>query len=766
MTEQSPFRNPLLPSVLLTGIIFGLIYVAIRAAGSLPVFQPEPMAAVPSVEHSPSATLSPTSTETPTARPTWTIRPSASPTLTSTPTASATATLYPLLPPARPLSFNYMYRLREWTPARADQMAAMLQDFPPARFSTEEQRSEPGFNEAYYYPAIAYREALLRFPEDPLVENWQWSLAYNFARNNAPQTAGYYADLILQALTAEAVDLDQLPAWFEEQEPRLMLDVLPVPAPAGYATSHILQIRGGGAATIWLLGKSTDFEVHLLSSKFDFASGLTGGVVTGDLTGDGSPEVVTFYSQTGDSHLLSNPQVYSLESLPPVELPFAASMPFDLGVEFVPDWQILQDGGQGNLLQFSARILPACPVEVTRNYRWEEGAFRLLSTEQVLLPEPDLVEYCEISVELASSLWGYEAAAKFMEEALPYWPPERTIEGRLYQPDARDEWLYRLGIAHALAGNIEQAHGFLKEAVELPSLPGGEWVERAKFFLVNYESREDLYQVCRQAPACDLRAALEAQVSMLPFDRYAFIVSDLRAAGVSVRSNGLFDFNQDGFQERWIIVLPQESQKLELWIMARGADQIHALFVDVIETPQPQFRYSDFVQEPPIIQIELGKGFKLEVLPDSGEPFLTQHNLEFQPSTYTLDTLNNAIEALFSDEDPALVLETLENLQESARFNCLNFRICDRFYYLLGLAYELNGRESDAIDTYLKLWWEHLDSPFTTMARLKLETLSWVTPAPPGTPTQTPRTYPIPIWTPGAPYPFPTMTPTSPYPNP
>jgi hypothetical protein len=113
-------------------------------------------------------------------------------------------------------------------------------------------------------------------------------------------------------------------------------------------------------------------------------------------------------------------------------------------------------------------------------------------------------------------------------------------------------------------------------------------------------------------------------------------------------------------------------------------------------------------------------------------------------------------------------LQTLEDLQASNRFNCLNFRICDRFYYLLGLAYELNGRESDAINTYVKLWWEYRDSPFTTMARLKLEPISRVTPVPTSTPTETPISYPIPIWTPSGPIPYPMPSPTdySPYPTP
>jgi hypothetical protein len=768
MSEQSPLRNPLLPAVLLAGVIFGLIFVALRAASALPVFQPEPLAALPSLEPSPSATLLPLTTETPTARPTWTLRPSASPTHTSTATTTPTATLYPSLTPARPLQFNDLYRLREWTVAQADQMLALLRDYPEARFRTDAERSDPRFNEAYYYPAFAYQESILRFPEDPAAEAWKWALAYSLARNADPQSGTYYADLIAQALNSSETRLNNLPAWFEDHERRLELEVFPLSAPAGYDSSHILHISAEGSAVIWLLEKSAEFETHLLASKFDFAAGITGGFETGDLTGDGTEEIVIFYSQPADSTLLDTPVVFSLLGAPPAELPFAASTPFDLGAAFKGEWRILPDESGGNLLQFTARILPACPADITRTYRWDNGSFKLESTDYAIQPEPNIVEYCEITVEHAARLWGYSVTAEFMEAVLPYWPPERKVDGRLYAADARDEWLYRLGIAHALAGNMDSARSFLQEALEFPSIPDGQWIELAQDFLQVYQSQDNLYLACRQSLTCDPRAALQKQVFKIPLDRYAFITSDLRDIGIAIRSNGLFDFDQDGQPERWIIVRHEETQKLELWILAQDNESIHALFVDVVDTGQPNFRYSDFPEDPPIVQMQLGQGFKLERLPDTGQSFLTYHRVEFRPTTYTLDTLDGAILDLFSGEDPAAILQTLEDLQGSQRFNCLNFRICDKFYYMLGLAYELNGRGSDAIDTYIKLWWEYRDSPFTTMARLKLEPLSHVTPVPTGIPTGTPISYPIPIWTPSGPYPdpLPTATTYSPYPTP
>ena len=762
MSEQSPIRSPLLPIVLLIGVIFGLIFVAIRATGALPALEAAPTMPPPTLVLTRTPTLTPHLSETPTPLPTWTIRPTATPTHTLTATTTPTATLYPTLTPARPLPINDQYRLRNWTAQRAEQMVSLLRDYPEARFLTAEERQDPRFNEAFSYPAFAYREALLRFPEDPGAESWKWSLAYSLARSNDSETGSLYAELILEALESGEARINRLPAWFSAQEPRLELHVYSIPTESQARSSQVVQISGGGGAYIWVVDNSGDFTAHLLVSHFDFASNLQGGLATGDFNGDGNAEAVIFFSQNAENTLLSPARVFNLAGTSPVELPFVPSLPFDLGTEFSGSWHI---GDLEGLLQFSTRILPACPVDITRSYAWNGEAFDLVDTHFQLEPDPAIVEYCEITVEHAARLWGHEVSAEFMEAVLPYWPPARRVDGRLYLPEARDEWLYRLGVSHALAGNPEQARSFLQEVIDSPSRAGSPWIQNARDFLEIYHSEDDLYSACIQSVDCDPRAALEFITAMIPVERYDRAHIDLRSYGVSVRSSGLFDFDRDGQAERWFVVRHRESQKLELWILAKGTESIHALFVEDADTASPAFRYSDQEIEPPIVQLQLGEGFMLEDIPGNSQPFITYHTVEFVPTTFTLDTLEGAIGDLFSGEDPAEVLTTLENLEESERFNCLNFRICDRFYYTLGLAYELNDREREAIDTYVKLWWENRDSPFTAMARLKLEPLIRTTPVP--TPRSgTPGTYPPPAATPTGGYPPPVATPTTGYPAP
>jgi hypothetical protein len=765
MTEQSPIRSPVLLLVLIIGVIFGLILVAIRATGALPAF--EAVTSTPFITLAPAQelTVTPSLTDTPVPQPTWTIRPTATPTPTPTATTTPTATLYPSLTPARPLEFNDLYLLREWTPERAEQMVSLLRDYPEARFRTTQERQSIAFNEAYSYPAFAYREAILRFPEDPAAETWKWNLAYSLARSNNQQAGRVYSDLILEALESGQTRINGLPRWFAEQEQRLDLDLYPVPEQAGNPSSHILKLSGGGSAYIWLLEGSGGFNTYILASHFDFASDIQSGVAIDDFTGDGNVEAVIFYSQSQENTLLSPPQVFSLTSTPPVELSFAASVPFDLGTEFSGIWQLGSYEGQDNLLHFSARILPACPVDVNRYYSWNGEAFEPVSIDLKLAPEPSIIEYCEITVEHAARLWGHQISAEFMENVLPHWPPERRVNGRLYGAEAMDEWLYKLGVSHALAGNPEKARSYLGEIIENPSQPDNLWIQQAQNYLDAYHTEDDLYLACVQSLDCDARTALEYISAMIPVERFTRAHVDLRAYGVVLRSSGSFDFNRDGEPERWFVVRHRESQKPELWILARGIDRIHAHFITEANSASPTFRYSDQEGVPPIVQLELGEGFKLQQVPDTGETYISYHKVEFIPTTFTRDTLHAAIEDLFSGEDPAEVLATLENLGESERFNCLNFRICDRYYYTLGLAYELNGWEREAIDTYVKLWWENRDSPFTTMARLKLEPIPRITPVPTLRAT-TPGAYPSPEATPTGAYPEPEATSTSAYPPP
>jgi hypothetical protein len=85
-------------------------------------------------------------------------------------------------------------------------------------------------------------------------------------------------------------------------------------------------------------------------------------------------------------------------------------------------------------------------------------------------------------------------------------------------------------------------------------------------------------------------------------------------------------------------------------------------------------------------------------------------------------------ELLFVEQNPQAVIDELEPWFKSINpatedswesyfiENTLPYRT-----YLLGLAYELNGEEQKAVETYYDLWQTYPESPFTIIARYKLE---------------------------------------------
>jgi hypothetical protein len=162
------------------------------------------------------------------------------------------------------------------------------------------------------------------------------------------------------------------------------------------------------------------------------------------------------------------------------------------------------------------------------------------------------------------------------------------------------------------------------------------------------------------------------------------------------------------------------------------------------------------------VQTRAGAGFRL-LRVAGAEPYIVHLAVSPTLTTFTEDEFARIEAAFFSGEPPRQAATRLRILSENPRFNCRQF--CDRYYYTWALALELSGETRPAIDQYIDLWWNHSTSPFTQMARLKLQTR---TTAPTMRPTNTPfpgqPTLPV---QPTAPYPLntPVFWPTpTPYP--
>ena len=738
MSENNPVRPNLgLPIVLLALIIIMLVLgfwvVRLLSAPRPAELLAENPTSTASSTATPSVTPSITPTPSRTPRPSWTLRPKPSTTATdtSTPTTTPTVTRLPTITPALPYKYNDLYDLPPWTADAADRAATLLRGFPDAFFPVLEKRSDPAYSAAFRYAVYAYREALLRFPGDPRAEVWQWNLTYSLARVGDPQAADRYAQFIQAALKQGSLRIQDLPEWFSFHEPNLKLSLYQIPPEPGQLSQGLVLLEEAGIS-FWLVETPGDILVFPLVRIANFQPGQQSSHLEADLNGDGLPEIILFQvnpTQPAET----TPKAFTLKDNSLIELPVQASLPLDLQTDFKVS--LATNKEQEFTVQYTA--FPACEVKVRQAYHWDGVDFVPSNPEFQIDPQPDLLQYCEAVITHSINVWKPEVTEAFLQAILPGWPPALDPDGRPYPGDARDKLRYEIGLYQALTGNQSGAIQTLDDLLASPVDPQSQWLEASRLFLLGYKSPRDIYRACQPAPLCDVRAALRLLVTSSAEVDPAAAQEYLRLSGVPIGSAGIFDFDGDGVEERWITIRHQAGQDLEFWILANSPPGVQAIFVESVQVGRPLLYYSVASSSiPPVIQYKAGRGFQLEEQVKTGELYITHTAVAVPLTTYTRDSLNQAVEAILSGVDPRLVRDDLETVLKSGRFNCKTHQICDRFYYTLALAYELAGDERQAVDTYIKLWWENKNSPYTTIARLKLRFNPRATSTPP--PTRTP----------------------------
>ncbi len=759
-------------------IIFILTLVVILAAYPS-VLAPEPTltptatrrpSQTPSSTPSPIPTLTPTITRT--RRHTFTPTITLTPSRTLTPAPSPTQAGPPTLTPARPVVGNANYSLHPWSVERANEVLALIEDYPNTLPRQSRGEDDANYYAAYYYPAIAHAEAILRYPDSPEANLWRWRRAYDLARMGDPQAGQAYADILVTALNRSEVNILELPEWFARQEPRLSLRFTRLSTMTGYLSTRLLEVKGPGSAFILLLETPSAYQARILASRFDFVKRPDYTSFAADLTADGLDEVVIFPLRPLAENTLELPQVFSLTQDPPEELHFQpVTSAFNVGMDYENTWAATPDPNGEAKLSFSATLFPACPVHLTRSYHWNGSFFEVVETTYQLDPASQTMSYCEIVVDQAAAVWGPDIGASFARQLLPDWPPAAQEDGQPYPPDALDEWRFRLASYQILAGEDTAARRQLNDIIASPAQPGSPWIELSHQLLAVYNNSSDLYHACLLSTFCTPRMALQKIIEAMP-PGATDIQSRLIEYGVSLRSTGYFDFDGDGVKETWFTLRHQPGEKLEFWILAPYQQGTRAFYLDSIDTNLPDLTYYQEEPLPPIVLLNNFLAFRLERTPGSMIPYLTFPELpKFYPDRFRLG-LVAAREALFAGASPEEVREQLVSLETNPGLMCRPFFACDEYYYLLGLASELAGKPFDAIDAYLRVWWDNSRSPFTTMVRLRVKGAAVL---PSATPTLTQTGTLIPSLTPtvtgtlptSTATQTPTITPTvTPYPTP
>lgn len=719
-------------------LIFLILAIYFVSSAPTPSIPPKNTASSIILATSTATTPSPstsTATITPTSRPSFTPKPTTTPTPTPSATLTPTRTIIPSLTPAIPSIYNDIYHLVDWTPELASRLIQLLEAYPNSLSTYARGEDNSGYYAAFKYAILAQREALLRFPDADEAGDWLYNLAYNYAQTGNPQAGSLYANLITSELNEKKLRLDELSTWGNNLIPPLAIEKYPLTNLPGQLGNDLIKISisDHGSAFFWLIEKPSGFESYALTSDFDFTQSIGVNFFAADITNDGVNDLAIFRSPLPDSLQPPLPRLFNIAFQPPLELYFTPEIVPDVAPGFHNNWEPISGGSGLESLQFSDMVFPPCPVRVRHAYFWNGNEFEYSGANYQIESDPSLLAYCNLVIDYSLQAWGLNATVELMGSLLPSWPPQTTPEGAPYRPDALDEWRYRLGIYHALLGDTELAHDYLTSLINNPTIPSSEWITPAQHFLNGYQDQRDIYKSCISLPYCDPDLALKSLVATFSESDFSVVIELLETSGITVSSSGFFDFNRNGSSERWIIIRHQPTDKPEFWILGQSSSGVNAVFVDYIESIPPNISYFEPLQEPPIVRLGSKITFIYQPPINNQQP-----RIQFKAPevTYAVDLfiekLNESEEGLLKGNDPARIREDLITLKGSQYFTC-DYIYCPYYLYLLGLSNELSGNEPDAVNAYVDLWRDYPRSPYTIIARLKLQGLIL-----PPTPTPSP----------------------------
>jgi hypothetical protein len=475
------------------------------------------------------------------------------------------------------------------------------------------------------------------------------------------------------------------------------------------------------------------------------------------LTGDGIKELI-IHTPGLESRQLTYPKLFDLTRIPPKELIFNPIQEFEIGLDNKLDWTIIENSHKYFDLQLNAVVYPPCPVNITINYQWTGRWFERIAENYEVKPVSQLIEYCELIVEQASIVWSLQAAIQIMESLLPDWPPEITIE-KTYPLDTYDEWRYRLGIYYALKGDIRNSQSYFNGIIQSPIIPSSQWVSPARDFVEQLNTPRSIYEACVASDYCDNRIAFKNWVIALTQDQSLNVPFYLSTRGLIIRHHSEFDFDGDGSQEEWIIFRHSPIERLEFWILLNAEEGLNPLFVDTVSSSQPNLtRFTNLVGQT-YVWIGSQQSFRLVRYPNTGEATVVLLPSSYYYSELTNQYAESALESLLDGFSPAIIRDELLSHLNASTFVCMGKEECARFYYAIGLAAELSGDEDLAVKSYLKIWWDSFESPFSTIVRLKLAYKPGFQPLPTATPLPTITPTPTHTKTPTS-TPTPTITPT------
>lgn len=416
--------------------------------------------------------------------------------------------------------------------------------------------------------------------------------------------------------------------------------------------------------------------------------------------------------------------------------------------------------------------------ELRTKYIWN-GLTYQRDSETANTPNPTDPAWCGI-------LWADWAgglnnqAVSLLSDALSNWPIEVD---EIWGPSAQDYFRFKLGTWYALRGEKDLAQSTLQSVRDHPNNPQFTVAsEMARVYLMDYQSHHDSLTGCRAAlqafyntraqfppdapygggpknmldawgflapywhwgneagsNICDLKDALRQSIRNFRPKSTTELLDWFNQRQIAVGTVVQADLNDDGVQD-WVGLVRESSLECcwMIWALIRDDVGLNALLVKDLYQPTNGF-FAKLDQSkldlayPPLNIFTLNDyqaAFQIFKLPNSPEIVL---NLIFSHGVITVpapapDELQIAEQTLLETSDLPKALELLQSqlaksLTEPDDDRNHLPRIRPRLLYLLGLAHELSGHEREAVQAYWQLWHDYPDSPYTLMARRKLEVI-------------------------------------------
>ena len=576
-----------------------------------------------------------------------------------------------------------------------------------------------------------------------MATSWRWQYAYNLAQMGNNQVGDTYAALIGEALNTRKTTPTNLPTWFVKHEPQLefnLIDLEPLP---GYTSSHLLEIRQHIAgAYLWLLESETGYEVFPLKSIWDFGFAHRAGLryEIADITGDGIDEIITVHEHQpgGPGMRAGELNVFDLSQVPPRKLTFEPDFPYSS----YGNWSIVKENDGQNILHFENQIaLNMCYETINSDYRWNGNS--LIRIQQ---QKPDIIEWFASTTEeadlfcfeyafndvLYDAKQGDESSFLTIENLILEYPfsSKSIMSGDPLPPDARDEMRFQLGLFRALHGYPEAARQHMKTIITNPIVQDSHWVGPAQQFLTTYNEQANLLDACVASSACYSFLSFD-QISELvatqPFENIPIL---LQYIGMPIHSFGDYDFDSDGVNEYWLLLKSTRGDWFNFFVLTQSKGDLVFHLVDSVSSVGT-------VKITPIPTNMNALLFNLQIGDEEETEFTFQRDSvtnEPKVRSYYPDgrmhrgTLNMFAENLVNGVIPDQFDTRIPIMQQDILADCddkifFTYYCHDLYFsqYLLGLAYELAGDETNAVAAYLKLWRDYPNSPFAIMAQAKLQ---------------------------------------------